>query len=269
MKPDNLVLLLLIDGPREPKNFEDYLKDIIDAFEELEQTFTAYDAASKSIKKYKASFILTVQDGRGITKTSMMAEAGHDNACCKCTCVGKYCNGKKHYTSRGNLPEGHHMRDDGAFGPQMDYIWETKTHQFIKTRAEAVSESRSSLDEGWLCGIKGRSRVLNLPYFAAGKCHLVCLMHTFHNIGKRLENLAIGSYDSVEARQLMKEEGMKEHLWIGEDAGNEYRTLKRKRDELRRNKDGQEKELQEHNEKQKSNKNKCRKAIRSSAQRVL
>lgn len=251
MKPENLELLLLVDGPKEPINFQDYFKDIIDEFEELEQTFSAFDAVSQSMKKYKASLILTVQDGRGITKTSMMAEAGHDNACCKCTCIGKYCNGKKHYTSRGNLPEGHHMRNDGAFGPQMDYTWENKTHQFIKTRAEAVSESRPNLDEGWLCGIKGRSHVLNLPYFDAGKCHLVCLMHTFHNIGKRFENLAIGCYDSVEARQLMKEEGIKEHLWIDEAVVNEYRDLKRQRNELRKckDKDGQEKELLEYKKK--------------------
>lgn len=225
MKEDNLQLNLVIDGPKEPRNFQTYFQEIVKDFTELWETFEVYNAHTNRTEKYKAALVVCIQDGRGMSKTSMMSEAGHRYGCSKCTVIGSYANGKYFYSSRGNLPLDHPMRSDLDFGPKINDLWVHKDHGFVTTRTEEINNPYA--DQDWIAGIKGKSVLTELPYWDVGKGHLTCFMHTVYNIRKRIEALTLGKYDTVEAREQLKKDCLKSHLHLPDQDVKSYHEWKR------------------------------------------
>lgn len=211
MNFENLQLLMLMDGPHEPSNFQIYLAHIVRELKLLWNPFTIDG------KTYRAALACCIQDGRAMTKTSLTSEAGSRYGCSKCTVEGDYSNRKYAYSSRGNLSLDDPRRTDSSFGPAlMSKIHEPKTHGFLTIRSQYIASGSNigdSVDDLFLCGVKGQSVFCDLPYWDAGECHLVCFMHNMKNVGKRIEQLALGKYDTIDLRNKLRELGIKQHLW--------------------------------------------------------
>lgn len=196
MDIDQLNLIQLMDGPNEPGilGYQRYLRIIVNEFKALWGGFQIDG------EKYRAALICTIQDGRAVSKTAMMDEAGAKYGCLKCTTKRKplSSNGKHYYSSKGNLEIGDERRNSPCQGGEkcLDE-WRRKDHTFILTRAEEVD----SLCPDMLAGVKGKSVFFDLPYWDAGECHLVCFMHTIKNFGVKLQKLTQGELEGPDTRR--------------------------------------------------------------------
>lgn len=193
MDMENLHLITLFDGPSEPgtESWQNYLKGIVDEFKELWGGFTLDG------KRFAAALVCTIQDGRAVSKTSMLCEAGHEYGCSKCTVRRtrlSQCPSHHSYSSKGNLKENHELRRG------FKDTWEKKDNDFIRVRSEEMAFNEEH-DKHVACGVKGKSVFLELPYWDPGECHLVCFMHTVKNFGVKLQRLVQGECESVKTRK--------------------------------------------------------------------
>ena len=184
MKPENLHILKLIDGPKEPKNFQQYLVPIVDELAHLwERGMKAYDASQKRTMLFKAMLSCCIQDGRASMACSCQSEAGHYQGCRVCTLSGTYARGVHYVGHRRMLPKGHPYRNDPEFGPPTFVECITKSHEFIMSRMNHLEKYPHHHCIQGMLGIKGVSEFKRLPYFDLGRCHILCFMHSIMNVG--------------------------------------------------------------------------------------
>ena len=203
MKAENLKLILLTDGPKEPsaEAWQRYLKRIVDEFKELRYGFTV------DMQRYCAALICTIQDGRAVKKTSCVAEAGDTYGCSKCTVSRQPLPGcqSHYYSSKGNLPADDPRRGDPSDADYVSYNNIRKHKGFIIVRHDL---GKSAVQNAALMnGIQGRSVFCDLDYWDPAECHLVCFMHTMKNFGARLEALSQGLKESVTTRNVLFRKG--------------------------------------------------------------
>ncbi len=184
MKPENLHILKLIDGPKEPRNFQQYLVPIVDELAHLwERGMKAYDASQKRTVQFKAMLACCIQDGRASMACSCQSEAGHYQGCRVCTLSGTYARGVHYVGNRRMLPKGHPYRNDPEFGPPTAVECKSKSHEFIMSRMNHLEKYPHHHDIPGMLGVKGVSQFKRLPYFDLGRCHILCFMHSIMNFG--------------------------------------------------------------------------------------
>jgi len=185
MKADNLHILTLIDGPKEPGNLQQYLKPIVDEFLVLWETgITVFDAYRNRSLKFKGILACCIQDGRASKACSYQAEAGHYQGCRLCTLNGRQANGIHYYGHRIMLPEDHPYRTDPKYGPPTGFRCLKKSHQFIMSRMKILENyPETAKDLQGMLGVQGVSEFSRLPYFDVGRCHILCFMHCMANLG--------------------------------------------------------------------------------------
>lgn len=188
MKAENLHILTLIDGPKEPGNLQQYLKPIVDEFLMLWETgITVYDASRNRALRFKGMLACCIQDGRASKACSCQAEAGHYQGCRLCTLNGVQANGVHYYGHRIMLPEDHPYRTDTTYGPPTAFKCLNKSHEFIMSRMKIMEEyPDTAKDLQGMLGVQGVSEFSRLPYFDVSRCHILCFMHCMANLGMYL-----------------------------------------------------------------------------------
>ncbi|WPT11393.1 hypothetical protein PSENEW3n2_00000831 [Picochlorum sp. SENEW3] len=205
MKPENLHILKLIDGPKEPTNFQQYIEPIVDELEQLwERGMRAYDASQQRTVYFKGMLACCIQDGRASLACSCQSEAGHYQGCRVCTISGTYANGV-HYTGhRGMLCREHPYRTDPKFGPPTAIECIPKTREFIMSRMRHLEKYPQHENQEGMLGVKGVSQFSRLPYFDVSRCHILCFMHSMMNSVKRLEKIYFDNMDTFSQNRIRR-----------------------------------------------------------------
>lgn len=225
-KKENIQVLMLVDGPKEPIKFQKYFSSIIDEACALwDEPICLYDSSQRRRVQFRVAIINLICDGRAVRACASHSEAGSLYPCTKCNIKGTYNvpSVKYWYSSLPSLPADHAFRDDRRFGEvKVQVSWETKTHARVHTKARMLEDGRLNLSEhkDILEGIEGECEFFRLPYFRFTESLCDCLMHTFHNVITRFESMALGDYDSVEGRYQFQRDGILPELWIDADSGS-------------------------------------------------
>ena len=230
-KKENIQVLMLVDGPNEPKNFQRYLGTIIDEIEKIEKDGVwLFDSDSGREVLFKVALINCVCDGRSQRACACHSEAGSMFPCLRCSIKGERSGNKYVYSNIPCLPRNHPYRQDEKFGNSLDKpdkrVWEIKQSTHIHEMSKLLESESLDLENDnhkiILGGVEGRTQFFRLEYFDFQSCICICLMHTFLNVVSRIEQLAVGKTDTLEARMQMEIDGIKKDLWPVEKGGKSY-----------------------------------------------
>jgi hypothetical protein len=230
-KKENIQVLMLVDGPNEPTQFQRYLSMIIDEVEMLEKEgIWLYDSDCGKEVCFKVALINCVCDGRSQRACACHSEAGSMFPCLRCTIKGERSGNKYVYTNIPCLPRDHSYRQDPRFGNSMEKadkrVWEAKKSSVVSEISKLIENEAVDINDDnqklVLGGVEGRTQFFRLGYFDFESSICICLMHTFLNVITRIEQLALGKTDTFESRTQMKEDGIKKDLWPIEKDGKAY-----------------------------------------------
>jgi len=192
MREENLHILTLIDGPKEPNaKFQQYVKPIVDELLEFwdEGWHLHHAVAGKSIL-CKGACTCCLQDGRASKACSMQSEAGHYHGCRICSLHGQQANGVHYFQHTALLPLDHPYRiEEGGFGRFEDHVM-IKDDQFIRSRMEILDQHPEFCNETVFMGVQGKSEFSRLPYFDLSVGHVLCFMHCLANTGMNLLHIS-------------------------------------------------------------------------------
>lgn len=186
MREENLHILTLIDGPKEPNaKFQQYLKPIVDELLEFwEEGWHLHHAIAGTKILFKGACVCCLQDGRASKACSMQAEAGHYHGCRICSLHGQQANGVHYFSHTALLPQGHPYRfQEGGYVQDKVII---KDDLFIRRRMQLLEEHPEMSSEAVFMGVQGKSEFSRLPYYDLSVGHVLCFMHCLANTGTHL-----------------------------------------------------------------------------------
>ena len=199
MREENLHILTLIDGPKEPNaKFQQYVKPIVDELLEFwdEGWHLHHAVAGKSIL-CKGACTCCLQDGRASKACSMQSEAGHYHGCRICSLHGQQANGVHYFQHTALLPLDHPYRiEEGGFGRFEDHVM-IKDDQFIRSRMEILDQHPEFCNETVFMGSAGEVRVFTPAIFrpVSGTCslfHALPRKHRYEFIAYQYHNRTHG-----------------------------------------------------------------------------
>ncbi|XP_062100718.1 uncharacterized protein LOC133806640 [Humulus lupulus] len=230
MKDNNFLLTLLIPGPKSPgKNMDVFLRPLVDELKELwTNGIETRDATSNSMFKMRAALLWTINDFPARSSLSGWSGQGY-KACPTCNEDTSSIRviGKTSYVGhRRFLPSNHRMRKDREFDGKVEKRLPPRrfTCLEILKQVNVISErapgkrKRGETESNW----RKKSIFYELEYWSTNELkHNIDVMHVEKNVcdsilGTLLDNDK--SKDTTNARQDLKNMGVRQSLWIYEDA---------------------------------------------------
>ena len=230
MKENNFLLTLLIPGPKSPgRNMDVFLRPLVDELKELwTNGIETRDATSNSMFNMRAALLWTINDFPARSSLSGWSGQGY-KACPTCNEDTSSIRviGKTSYVGhRRFLPSNHRMRKDREFDGKVEKRLPPRrfTCLEILEQVNAISErapgkrKRGETENNW----RKKSIFYELEYWTANELkHNIDVMHVEKNVcdsilGTLLDNDK--SKDTNNAREDLKNMGVRQSLWIYEDA---------------------------------------------------
>ncbi|WPT11444.1 hypothetical protein PSENEW3n2_00000882 [Picochlorum sp. SENEW3] len=210
MREENLHILTLIDGPKEPgAKLQQYIQPIVDELLELWEKGWELNHAGRSDKVLiKGACTCCLQDGRASKACSMQSEAGHYHGCRLCTIHGQQANGVHYFGHTHLLPLDHPYRLAEGDGSPLVHQIIIKDDEFIRKRMDELERCPDLSKETVFMGVQGKSEFARLPYYDLSVGHVLCFMHCLANTVKRLEKIAFEMMDAEQKasiRQYLKD----------------------------------------------------------------
>ncbi|GET00648.1 transposase domain-containing protein [Rhizophagus clarus] len=185
VKKENLLLSMIIPGPRQPKNFNSFLKPVVDELKLLEDGVMMYDGLLKEDFLLRSHIIMWTGDIPAITK--IMCLSGHNSytACRFCYLRGVYCSSRRHIYYPCNMPTHYenlsvnpsNLNKRTEENYKRDILLVENEHQ-ITLKKENIKNT----------GITARSILLNLKSLKFPRAFPVDIMHLF------FENISINMF---------------------------------------------------------------------------
>ncbi|KAI8106722.1 hypothetical protein M9434_001376 [Picochlorum sp. BPE23] len=213
---DNIYPLVIVDGPKEPDNLDQYLGMVVDELEWIgKHGITVYDAASKTEVLLKVFLLCSAQDGRAMRLVPKRDEAGSQYPCHICNVKGESIGsgGRGSHRVVYGVPSQHQLEDKHFY----------KSDATVRAMADNIEKMLDKMqideiDASVRMGVRGNSVLQRLPYMDMVKGFLICSMHGISNVGQRAENTVMGSNDNVAMRRLLQVKGMYPESWIDKAA---------------------------------------------------
>ncbi|GET63857.1 transposase domain-containing protein [Rhizophagus irregularis DAOM 181602=DAOM 197198] len=179
VKKENLLITSIIPGPKAPKNFNSFMKPIVEELCLLNDGVECYDSATNENFLLKVTVLSWSGDTPGLSKLACLT--GHNSymACRYCNLRGIY-NNQIYYPTTPPSIETYKTYNPSDL-PK-------RTHRDYKTRIEQITTIPPSRTHDTLIsdlGVTGRSVLLEIETTRFPTCFPIDIMHLFY------ENIAL------------------------------------------------------------------------------